>query len=89
MVKEKITIQNKLGLHARAANKLVDVSCQFACEVSLTFNGKQVDGKSIMSVMLLAAAKGSELTITTNGPDQIVAMQAIRALIDNLFGEDQ
>ena len=60
MIEEEIIIQNKLGLHARAANKLVDVTSQFASEISLTLNDKQVDAKSIMSVMLLAAAKGSQ-----------------------------
>jgi phosphocarrier protein len=89
MIEEKIIIQNKLGLHARAANKLVDVSNQFASEISLTFNDKQVDGKSIMSVMLLAAAKGSQLLITASGSDEAIAMQAIKELINNRFGEDE
>ena len=89
MIKEKIFIQNKLGLHARAANKLVDVSCQYSCQVLLVFNEKQVDGKSIMSVMLLAAAQGSEIIITTHGEDELYAMQAIKELIDNLFDEDE
>ena len=89
MIKEEITIKNKLGLHARAASKLVDVSCQFASEISLTFNDKQVDGKSIMSVMLLAAAKGSQLFITANGSDEVIAMQAIKELIKNRFDEEE
>ena len=89
MIKEEIIIQNKLGLHARAANKLVDVSSQFSSEISITFNDKQVNGKSIMSVMLLAAAKGSQLSITANGSDELIAMHAIKELINNIFDEDE
>ena len=89
MIEEKIVIQNKLGLHARAANKLVDVCCQFASEISLTFNNERVDGKSIMSVMLLAAAKGSQLLVTASGSDEIIAMQTIKELINNRFDEDE
>tara|TARA_B100000212_G_scaffold304393_1_gene251753 strand:- start:161 stop:430 length:270 start_codon:yes stop_codon:yes gene_type:complete len=89
MIEEKIIIQNKLGLHARAANKLVDVTSQFASEISLTLNEKQIDAKSIMSVMLLAATKGSQLFITANGPDEVIAMQAIKELINNRFDEDE
>ncbi len=84
-----ITIQNKLGLHARAANKLVDITTQFASAVSIEYNSQSIDGKSIMSVMLLAAAKGSELTITTEGKDETEAMSAITALINNLFDEGE
>lgn len=89
MITEEIIIQNKLGLHARASNKLVDVCSQFASEISLTLNDKQVDGKSIMSVMLLAAAKGSQLSITASGSDELIAMQAIKELINNRFGEEE
>jgi len=84
-----ITIQNKLGLHARAANKLVDITTQFASVVNIEYNSKSIDGKSIMSVMLLAAAKGSELTITTEGHDEAEAMNAITQLINNLFDEGE
>lgn len=84
-----IAIQNKLGLHARAANKLVDITTQFASVVSIEYNSKSIDGKSIMSVMLLAAAKGSELVITTQGSDEIEAMHAITGLINNLFDEGE
>lgn len=84
-----ITIQNKLGLHARAANKLVDITTQFASAVSIEYNSQSIDGKSIMSVMLLAAARGSELVITTEGKDETEAMSAITALINNLFDEGE
>ncbi|HAB55058.1 MAG TPA: HPr family phosphocarrier protein [Cellvibrionales bacterium] len=89
MPQATITIQNKLGLHARAANKLVDITTQFASVVSIEYNSKSIDGKSIMSVMLLAAAKGSELIITTQGSDEIEAMHAITQLINNLFDEGE
>jgi len=89
MPQATITIQNKLGLHARAANKLVDITTQFASIVSIEYNSKSIDGKSIMSVMLLAAAKGSELIITTQGSDEIEAMHAITQLINNLFDEGE
>ena len=82
-----ITIQNKLGLHARAANKLVDTTTQFASAVTIEYATQSIDGKSIMAVMLLAAAKGSELLITTEGSDEIEAMNAITQLINNLFDE--
>lgn len=84
-----IAIQNKLGLHARAANKLVDITTQFASVVSIEYNSKSIDGKSIMSIMLLAAAKGSELIITTQGSDETEAMHAITGLINNLFDEGE
>ena len=84
-----ITIQNKLGLHARAANKLVDITTQYASVVSIEYNSQSIDGKSIMSVMLLAAAKGSELVITTKGKDETEAMSAITTLINNLFDEGE
>lgn len=87
MPQETITIQNKLGLHARAANKLVDTTTQFASAVTIEYATQSIDGKSIMAVMLLAAAKGAELIITTEGSDEIEAMNAITQLINNLFDE--
>lgn len=89
MSQETVTIKNKLGLHARAANKLVDVTTQFSSKITLEYQSNAIDGKSIMSVMLLAAAKGSELTITTEGSDEHEAMRAITGLIDNLFDEEE
>lgn len=89
MAQRTVTIKNKLGLHARAANKLVDVTTQFSSKVTLKYQAKEIDGKSIMSVMLLAAAKGAELTVTTSGQDEEQAMDAITGLIDNLFDEDE
>jgi len=89
MIEKTLTIKNKLGLHARAANKFVDTSCQFASSIEVEYNNKRVDGKGIMSVMLLAAAKGAELTLYIDGSDENEAVDAITFLIDNLFGEGE
>lgn len=88
-VTRKITIINKLGLHARAANKLIDASTQFASEILIRHGSKTANGKSIMTVMLLAAPKGSELEITAEGRDAEAAVDAICALIDNYFDEGE
>ena len=87
MIEETITIKNKLGLHARAANKFVDAACQFGSSIELEYNNNRVDGKSIMSVMLLAAAQGAELTLYINGDDEIDARNAVTSLINDFFGE--
>ena len=83
-----ITINNKLGLHARAAAKFVTLASQFEASVEITYSSRTVNGKSIMGVMMLAAAKGSVIAITCNGPDEELAMAALTDLIDNKFGED-
>lgn len=88
-VTRQITIINKLGLHARAANKLIDTSTQFASEILIRHGSKTANGKSIMTVMLLAAPKGSELEITAEGRDAEAAVDAICALIDNYFDEGE
>lgn len=83
-----ITIINKLGLHARAAAKFVGVANRFPCEVRVGRSAEStVDGKSIMSVMMLAAAKGSELYLETNGPQEQQALDALVALVNDYFGE--
>lgn len=87
MITETITIINKLGLHARAAAKLVTLASKFECEVQVKRNQRTVNGKSIMSVMLLAASKGTVLEIITNGSDEIAATEAILQLINNKFNE--
>lgn len=89
MLECSITIINKLGLHARAAAKLVSTASAYSSKVKVAFNGKEVDGKSIMSVMMLAASKGSELTLKVEGDDQDNAMQAIVELINDRFEEDE
>jgi len=89
MIQTTITISNKLGLHARASAKLTKLAGSFVSEVHLTRNGRRVNAKSIMGVMMLAAGMGSEVQIETDGADEQPAMEAIRALIDAKFGEGQ
>jgi phosphocarrier protein len=84
-----IEIINKLGLHARAASKLVALSARFPCEIKINKADKSVDGKSIMAVMMLAAAKGTQLQISTNGEDENAALEAIVQLINNKFDEEE
>jgi len=80
---------NKLGLHARASAKLTQLAGSFKCEVWLSRNGRRVNAKSIMGVMMLAAAKGSSLSIETDGPDEDEAMRALAQLIADRFGESE
>jgi phosphocarrier protein HPr len=89
MLQNKIEIVNKLGLHARASAKLTQLAGQFKCEVWLTRQGRRVNAKSIMGVMMLAAAKGSHLDIETNGVDEDAAMKALTQLIQDKFGEGE
>ena len=89
MIKTKILISNKLGLHARASAKLTKLASTFSCEVFMTRNARRVNAKSIMGVMMLAAGLGSEVEIETEGADEQAAMDALRALIDDKFGEGQ
>ena len=89
MIKRAATISNKLGLHARASAKLTKLAGSFACDVHMSRNGRRVNAKSIMGVMMLAAGAGSEVEIETEGADEQRAMDAIVALIDDKFGEGQ
>lgn len=89
MIKQVVTISNKLGLHARASAKLTKMAGGFACDVHMSRNGRRVNAKSIMGVMMLAAGLGSEVEIETSGSDEEAAMTAIVALIDDKFGEGQ
>lgn len=82
-------IVNKLGLHARASAKLTQVAGAHACEVWLSRNGRRVNAKSIMGVMMLAAGKGSSIQIETTGEGEDAALQALLALIAGRFGEDE
>jgi phosphocarrier protein HPr len=85
----EITIVNKLGLHARASAKLTQVASGFQSEVWLTRNGRRVNAKSIMGVMMLAAGKGAAVTVEADGADAQAALEAIRALIADKFGEGE
>jgi len=89
MIKSSIRISNKLGLHARASAKLTKLAASFHSDVHLSRNGRRVNAKSIMGVMMLAAGVGSEIEIETDGEDEPAAMDALRALIDGKFGEGQ
>lgn len=89
MLEQAITIINKLGLHARAAGKLVETTSRFSCDITIDKDGRNVDGKSIMAMMMLAASKGTEITIKTNGEDEAAALEAIITLINNRFGEEE
>ena len=87
MLNQDALIINKLGLHARASSKLTQLASTFPCEVWLSRAGRRVNAKSIMGVMMLAAAKGSTINIETNGEKEREAMDAIVALINDYFGE--
>ncbi len=89
MLKEDIKIINKLGLHARASSKLTQTASQFASEIWIEKNGRKVNAKSIMGVMMLAAAMGSFITLEANGADEQAAMSALQALINDYFGEGE
>jgi len=84
-----LTIVNKLGLHARASAKLTKLASDFQSEVWLTRNGRRVNAKSIMGVMMLAAGKGAVVTVEASGADAESALAAIRALIADRFGEGE
>ena len=89
MKKKTITVINELGLHARAAVKLVNTASRFSSEIIIHYKNREVNAKSVMNVMVLAASKGSVLEITTDGEDEVQAMQAIETLINNRFDEDE
>lgn len=88
MISAAVTIVNKLGLHARAATRLVNCASDFTAEINLVRGTRRVNGKSIMGVLTLAAAKGTDLSIDVDGPDEADAYEAIRNLIEERFGEE-
>lgn len=89
MIGKRITIINKLGLHARAASRFVTVASGFASEVQLAKDGQVINGKSIMGVMMLAASKGTVLEMTVSGEDEDEAAARLERLILDRFGEDE
>jgi phosphocarrier protein len=89
MPSAEVEIINKLGLHARASAKLTQVASAYACEVWLTRNGRRVNAKSIMGVMMLAAGKGASITIDAEGKDAEAALQALQKLIADKFDEGE
>lgn len=89
MITTEITIINKLGLHARAASKLVNLTSQYSSSVMLDNKGNRVNAKSIMGVMMLAASKGSEMILEVDGDDEQECSQALIDLINNRFDEKE
>lgn len=89
MITAHLTIINKLGLHARAAAKLATEANRYGCEIRLTANEKTVDCKSVMALMLLAAAKGTAITLECDGKDEELASDNVCALINNRFDEEE
>lgn len=89
MIKTVLRINNKLGLHARASAKLTKLAGTFQSQIFLTRNGRRVNAKSIMGVMMLAAGMGSEVELDAEGADAQAAADAIRALVDAKFGEGE
>ena len=89
MIKTKLTIINKLGLHARASAKFVALAGRYQSKIDVTKDSQTVNGKSIMGVMMLAAKKGSELSLQIEGPDEEAMEDALTHLINNRFGEEE
>ncbi len=89
MIRKKTIIQNKLGLHARASMKLINVAERYQSEISIKYGNTEVNAKSIMNVMALAVSKGSEIEFIIDGPDEKEAMEAVIKLINDRFGEGE
>ena len=89
MIKKKVKIINKLGLHARASSKLTQLASQFSSEIFLIKNSKKVNATNIMDILMLAASLGSEVEIQVNGPDEKKAMKQISELFENYFDEGE
>ena len=89
MIQQELEIVNKLGLHARASAKLTQLAAKYKSEIWLTRNGRRVNAKSIMGVMMLAAGKGAKVTLEADGFDEADALEALTALIADKFGEGE
>ena len=89
MISEEITIINKLGLHARAAAKLVSTASSFQAIIELEKGSQRINAKSIMGVMMLAASKGTTLTVHAEGSDEVDALASLKKLINDRFGEGE
>lgn len=87
MTERDIEIKNKLGLHARAAAKLVHIAAKYKSDIKIRKNDEEVDGKSILGILLLAAGRGSTIKLKADGPDEREALDAIEKLIDDKFDE--
>jgi len=89
MLKKKITVKNKLGLHARAAVKFVNLANRFGSSVKIEKDGAEIDGKSILGILTLAAVQGSQITLKVSGDDEEKALKALVTLITNKFQEKE
>ena len=89
MIERSVTIVNRLGMHARAAAKFVHLAARYESRVRVARDGREMDGKSVMGLLLLAAARGSVITITTDGRDEVEALNALATLVETGFGEDE
>ena len=89
MMQKEVTIVNKLGLHARAAAKLVTLASSFSSDIDISKDGQTVNGKSIMGVMMLAASRGTHIVIRATGHDEDVAAASLEELVQNRFGEKE
>ncbi len=89
MINKKIKIKNKLGLHARAAVKLVNLANRFESMVEIVKDGNEIDGKSILGILTLAATQGSEITVKVSGRDEALAAEALVGLINDRFQEEE
>jgi phosphocarrier protein HPr len=88
MIQREVIVSNELGLHARAAARFVHLATQFTSQIRVGRDAKMMDGKSIMGILLLAAARGTLLTITAHGPDEAAAIDALAGLVESGFGEE-
>ncbi|MCX8160637.1 MAG: HPr family phosphocarrier protein [Candidatus Saccharicenans sp.] len=89
MIEKKIIIKNKLGLHARAAVKFVNLANRYSASVKIIKDSNEVDGKSILGILTLAASQGTPIKLVVNGRDEAQAMKALCDLINNKFGEEE
>jgi phosphocarrier protein HPr len=88
MVSCQVTVVNRLGMHARAAAKFVHLATKYECRVRVARDAREMDGKSIMGILLLAAARGTTIRISADGADEVVAVEALAGLVESGFGED-
>jgi phosphotransferase system HPr (HPr) family protein len=89
LIERGLAIRNRLGLHARAAAKFVQTASRFKSEVKIRKNGEEVDGKSILGLLLLAASQGTEIVVAVSGEDEDAAIEAVQGLVERRFDEDE
>lgn len=89
MIKKTVTIKNKLGLHARAAVKFVNMANRFTSSVKIIKDGNEIDGKSVLGILTLAAVKGSQITLKVSGDDEKIAVKNLMNLVEDKFQEEE